>query len=308
MSLIVLIVDLPERYRQRIAERHELVVRKADEIQAEDPVCQRADVVWTNGMVGLSDAAMAALPSLALIVCQGVGYDGVDTEAAQRRGIAVAAGRGVNSSTVADHALALTLALLRRIPVYDRNVRDGHWLEVRRLDPLLTGRRVGILGFGQIGRLIARRAAGFDCEVHYHARRQVADSQACYADSPRALAAACDVLVLCCPGGPATHHIVDATVLAALGGEGVLINVARGSVVDTPALWTALHEGTIAGAALDVIEGEPGLPEGWHELDNVVFTPHTGGLSSQAFDEMVAQGLASVAALGANEPIAGRVV
>ena len=155
---------------------------------------------------------------------------------------------------------------------------------------------------------MAQRAAGFDCEIVYHSRRPVADSPHAYAASPLELARQCDALVLCCPGGPATHHLVDAEVLDALGPSGYLVNVARGSVVDTDALLAALTDDRIAGAALDVIEGEPEVADAWRALDNVIFTPHTGGLSTQAFDEMVRQGLASLDAhfTGA-DTIPGRV-
>lgn len=308
MPLIALIVDLPEAYQQRVRDQHELVRMRADEIAVDHAGCQSAQVVWTNGMVGLSDTAMACFPKLELIICQGVGYDGVDLAAASKRGIAVAAGRGVNSTTVADHAVALLLALLRDIPRYDQKVRAGEWLAVRRLSPILTGQNVGILGFGGIGQLIAQRLRGFDCTVRYHSRRPVEASDAIYVDSPVALAAASDSLLLCCPGGAATHHIIDAAVLDALGPDGVLVNIARGSVVDTDALLAALSEGRIAGAALDVIEGEPAVPEVWRDVNNVIFTPHTAGLSTVAFDEMLCQGLASVAAHSAGEkPLPGQV-
>jgi len=307
MAYIALIVDLLEPYQSRISESHEVARLRVQDISADEPACQRAQVVWTNGMVGLSDAAMACFPALELIVCQGVGYDGVDVAAANRRGITVAAGHGVNSTTVADHAMALLLALLRRIPALDASVRDGQWLDVRRLQPILTGCRVGIVGFGRIGQLIARRAEGFDCTVRYHARHAVADTGFEYVDTACALADISDVLILCCPGGPATHHMIDAQVLAALGPDGVLVNVARGSVVDSDALFAALAERQIAGAALDVLEGEPDVPQRWRELDNVIFTPHTGGLSAVAFDEMMRQALASVKAHVCGDVVPGRV-
>lgn len=236
-----------------------------------------------------------------------MGYDGVDIAAAKRRGVMVVAGQGVNSTTVADHAMALLLASLRRIPMFDASVRDGHWLDVRCVRPILTGRHVGIVGFGRIGQLIARRAAGFDCTVRYHARHALADTSYEHVDTPEALARMSDVLVLCCPGGPSTHHLIDAQVLEALGPDGVLINVARGSVVDSQALFAALAEQRIASAGLDVLEGEPEVPERWRSLDNVVFTPHTGGLSAVAFDEMVRQALASVNAYFAGDAVPGRI-
>jgi len=308
MPLILLLVPLPPAYERLLTERYEVVRLAVDELDGAHDACRRAQVVWTNGMVGLSEAAMAALPNLQIVVCQGVGYDAVDVAAASERGVAVAAGQGVNSTTVADHAMALLLSLLRRTPRYDRDVRAGKWLEVRVLDPILTHKRVGVLGFGRIGQLVAQRAAGFDCEIVYHSRRPVADSPHAYAASPLELARQCDALVLCCPGGPATHQLVDAEVLDALGPSGYLVNVARGSVVDTDALLAALTNDRIAGAALDVIEGEPEVADAWRALDNVIFTPHTGGLSTQAFDEMVRQGLASLDAhfTGA-DTIPGRV-
>jgi D-3-phosphoglycerate dehydrogenase len=152
---------------------------------------------------------------------------------------------------------------------------------------MLAGRRLGIVGLGQIGRKVARRAAGFDLETGYHSRTRDDAATSRYFDSLVELARWSDFLVVSIPGGPATHHLVDRAVLDALGPDGFLVNVARGSVVDTAALAEALRERTLGGAALDVYEGEPQAPAALIALDNVVLTPHVGGTSPQSVAAMV---------------------
>lgn len=242
-------------------------------------------VVVTNGTTGLTAQQMDALPALRLVCCYGAGYENVDLAAAQARGISVTHAPGANSATVADHALALMLACARALPVLDRAVKQGRWLGHRIARPALHGRRLGIVGMGHIGTLIARRAQGFDMEIAYHTRHahRTGPAQAYrYVETVLQLARASDYLVLACPGGAATHHLVNGAVLDALGQQGFLVNVARGSVVDTAALIDALQHRRIAGAALDVIEHEPALPPEAAQLDTLVLTPHVSGRSPQA--------------------------
>lgn len=293
MPLLLLVVPLPDRYLEWLRARYEVVALDHADIEA-GRAPAGARIVWTNGMVGLSAQAMTALAELEIVICQGVGYDAVDLETAAERGVAVANGEGVNSTTVADHALALLLAGLRRVPDYDRAVHAGEWSAIRRNEPILTGKRVGLLGLGHIGREIGRRLQGFDCDIVYHARRRVADCSYAYAESAHALAEACEILVVCCPGGPATHHLVDAALLDALGPSGYLVNIARGTVVDTDALLSALHHDRIAGAAIDVVEGEPAVSAAVLDAPRLLVTPHTGGLSWEAFDAMIELGLANL--------------
>jgi lactate dehydrogenase-like 2-hydroxyacid dehydrogenase len=188
---------------------------------------------------------------------------------------------------VADHAFALLLATVRAIPQLDRACRGGVWRDGLPMSPKLAGKRLGILGLGTIGRQIAKRGAGFDMEIGYHNRSHVQDLAYRYLESTEALAQWCDMLVVATPGGAATRHLVDARVLKALGPRGYLVNVARGSVVDTDALAQALRDGAIAGAGLDVYESEPEPPASLLGFTNVVLTPHVAGWSPESVDASV---------------------
>lgn len=247
---------------------------------------ERIDAVLTRGPLGLYAAEIAALPRLKIICVIGAGYEHVDLQAASNRSIAVTNGAGANAPTVADHAMALLLALVRSIPQADASVRRGEWL--KPMCPTLEGKRLGIVGLGAVGLAIARRAAnGFDMSVSYHNRQPRPDVPYTYRASARELAAAVDFLIVAAPGGDATHHLVDHRVLEALGPQGYLINIGRASVVDTAALVAALTEGRIAGAGLDVFDDEPRVPDALKRLSNVVLTPHIAGQSPQAAQDTV---------------------
>jgi lactate dehydrogenase-like 2-hydroxyacid dehydrogenase len=230
------------------------------------------------GRVG--EGLFARLPALEIVASFGVGYDNVDAEAAAARGIVVTNTPGVLDEEVADFAVGLLLATIRQLPQADRFLREGLWPEGPfPLSPTLRGRRIGILGLGAIGKAIARRLEGFEVAIAYHGRsRQDAIPYPWY-PTPIALAEACDTLIAILPGGAATRHIVDATVLKALGADGVFVNVARGSVVDEQALISALEDGTILAAGLDVYADEPHVPPALLALPNVVLLPHIGSAS-----------------------------
>ena len=257
----------------------------------------------TNGTTSIPAALIDALPHLGIICAQGVGYEGVDLAAARARGLVVTHGPGTNDDCVADHAMALMLAVLRDIPGNHATVRNGGWREGRTMRPTATGRRLGILGLGEIGARIARRAAAFDMAVAYHNRRPRPDVPWPYVATLLELARGSDVLVVATPGGAGTRHLVDAGVLAALGPDGFLVNVGRGSVVDTAALVRALGDGTIAGAALDVIEGEPVVPDALRALPNVVLTPHMAGRSPQSVRATIDLVLANLVAHFTGVPV-----
>lgn len=260
-----LIVALDPEARARAIREH------ASEIRA----------VLTRGSTGFTADEMAALPNLEVVSCLGVGFENVDLEAAEAKGIVVTNGPGANATSVADHAMALLLGTVRRLPASDAAVRRGSWQPV--MAPQLTGKRMGVLGMGSIGMEIAKRAAnGFGMSIGYHNRRPQAESAYTYYASPLALAANSDFLIIATPGGTSTSRLVDAAVLDALGPDGYLVNIARGSVVDTDALIHALSEGRIAGAGLDVVDGEPVVPAALLALENVVLTPHSAGRSPEA--------------------------
>ncbi|MBJ6123237.1 2-hydroxyacid dehydrogenase [Sphingomonas mollis] len=228
----------------------------------------------------IDDVLFDRLPALEIVANFGVGYDNVDARAAAALGIMVTNTPGVLDEEVADLTLGLLLATIRCIPQVERYVREGLWPSgAFPLSPTLRGRRIGILGLGAIGKAVARRLDGFGVEIAYHGRSRQADVDYDYHDTPVALATACDVLIAIVPGGAATRHLVDADVLTDLGPDGVIINVARGSVVDEAALIAALRSGTILAAGLDVFEDEPQVPEVLLTLPNVVVLPHIGSAS-----------------------------
>ncbi len=236
----------------------------------------------TSGFVGADAALIEALPKLEIISSFGVGYDAVDVEAATRRKVIVTNTPGVLNDAVADLTLGLIIAAARRIPQGDRFVREGKWL--RQGLPLaqhVTGKRLGIIGLGRIGQAIAKRAAGFDLKIAYHSRRRVEGSPFIYHGRLVDLAANSDFLVAILPGGKETYHIVNEEVMRALGPKGILVNVARGSVVDEAALVRCLQEGALGGAALDVFEEEPKVPEALLAMDNVVLQPHVGSATHE---------------------------
>lgn len=225
-------------------------------------------------------ALMDRLPKLEIIASYGVGYDHVDAKAAAERGVVVTNTPGVLDDEVADVAMALTIMAVRELAQADRFLREKQWLKGPfPLTASLRGRTMGILGLGRIGKAVARRAEAFGLEVVYHGRREQPGVAYRYFPTFAAMAEACDILMLTAPGGPDTRHIVDAAILAALGPDGVLINVARGSLVDERALIEALGRRTILAAGLDVFEHEPNPPAALLALPNAVLLPHVGSAS-----------------------------
>ncbi len=241
-----------------------------------------------SGSAAVEGKLIDALPKLEIISCFGVGYDGVDVAAARRRNIVVTNTPDVLNDCVADLAIGLLLAASRGIAHGDRYVRAGKWLAGAM--PLMTrvsGKRLGIVGMGRIGRTIAKRLAGFDMAIGYYTRRKLADVPFRHYGRLVDLARDADFLVLIVPGGKETFHMVNEEVLRALGPKGILVNVARGSVVDEQALVRCLQEGALGGAGLDVFEDEPRMPEALWTMDNVALTPH---VASATHDTRAAMG------------------
>ncbi len=232
----------------------------------------------TSGRTGVDAPLMAALPNLGAVVNFGVGYDTTDVDAAAARGVGVSNTPDVLTDCVADTAVGLMIDTLRQFSAADRYVRAGRW-PVDGNYPLtrqVSNTRVGIIGLGRIGKAIALRLNAFGCTICYHNRHQVPDSPYTYASSTVELARGVDVLVVAAAGGASTRGLVDREVLDALGADGYLINIARGTVVDQDALVSALVDGRLAGAGLDVFTDEPQVPEELFALDNVVLLPHVG--------------------------------
>lgn len=257
----------------------------------------RVRAVATNGHAGCPADVRAALPALEIIASYGVGYDAIDIPACKAAGIKVANTPDVLNDAMAEMTLGLMIALCRRIPQADRFVREGRWSAGGfPLTGELTGRRVGILGLGRIGKEIARRAQAFKMEVVYHGRSRQSDQPYPYYADLTEMAAASDWLVVIAPGGASTDGIVNRAVLEALGPEGMLVNVARGSLVDEAALVEMLGSGALGGAALDVFEDEPTVPEALWSMENVVLSPHQGSATHKtrtAMGDLVVQNLAA---------------
>ena len=247
---------------------------------------------------------IAQLPALKMISVMGVGYDGVDVEAAKARGVMVTHTPDVLNDEVADTTLGLMLCAARQLPAADRYVRAGEWLKgPMPLQRKMSGARLGLVGMGRIGKAIAQRALAFGMVISYTARSEKQGLMYRYFPNATALAAESDFLVVITPGGAATRKLINAEVLQALGPKGILVNVARGSVVDEAALITALQNGTIGGAALDVFENEPNVPQALIDMPNVVLAPHIGSATRETRQAMADLALGNLKAHFAGQPL-----
>lgn len=260
--------------------------------------------VATSARFGADAELIAALPNLKVISSFGVGLDAIDLDAARARGVAVGYTPDVLNDCVADTAFALVMDVARRFSAADRFVRRGDWLQGQfPLATKVSGKKLGILGMGRIGRVIARRASGFDMDVRYHNRKPLSDVDHVYADSLKALAEWADFLVVASAGGAETRGLVSREILEALGPTGYLINISRGTVVDEQALVDALQNGRIAGAGLDVFEDEPKVPEALFALDNVVLLPHLASNTYETRAAMAQRVEDNLAAFFAGRPL-----
>jgi D-3-phosphoglycerate dehydrogenase len=251
--------------------------------QASDPqallreVGPRVRALGTRGDLGADTALLGALPKLEIVACFGVGVDAIDLELARARGIRVTNTPDVLTDDVADMGMALLLAAARRIPAGDLFVRSGAWRNgPMPLTTAVSGKRLGILGLGRVGRALARRAAGFNLTIAYCNPQPKTDVPFHWYADVVSLAAQVDFLVICAAAGAGTRGLVDGAALEALGPEGILVNIARGMIVDEPALLSALRERRIAAAGLDVFSNEPSINPAFATLDNVVLQPHNG--------------------------------
>ncbi|MDB5543941.1 MAG: 2-hydroxyacid dehydrogenase [Hyphomicrobiales bacterium] len=287
MTELLMPVRLSDPVIQSLAARYTLhkLWEMPDEQAFLDEASPRIDVIVTAGSVLASgmtfaiDAAfMARFPALKLVANHGVGYDTIDAKWAAAHGIIVTNTPDVLTEETADTGFGLLLNTVRQFPAAERWLRGGQWAATGpfQLTATLRDKTLGILGLGRIGKAIARRGEAFGLKIAYCGRTKQDGVDYAYYASPRELAAACDILMVAAPGGADTKNLVDAQVLDALGPEGFLINIARGSLVDEPALLGALREGRIAGAGLDVFAREPHVPSEFLSLDNVVLLPHVG--------------------------------
>lgn len=264
-------VDLETRYTVHklweASDRDALIADKASLIQA----------IATRGELGASAELMQKLPNLKIVSCYGVGTDAIDLVYARANDIQVTNTPDVLNDDVADLGIGLLLATARRIPFGETLVREGNWGKVAM--PLVTrvsGKKLGIVGMGRIGQAIARRATGFDLEIGYFARSEKTELDYRYFGELLELARWAEFLIVIVPGGEGTKNLIDAAVLEALGPDGILVNVSRGSTVDETALLAALEAKQIRGAGLDVFWNEPLIDRRFAVLENVVLQPHHG--------------------------------
>ncbi|WEX79735.1 2-hydroxyacid dehydrogenase (plasmid) [Sinorhizobium numidicum] len=285
------LAELEERYQVHkiysAANREAFLAQHAPNIRA----------IATRGELGASAELMRSLPKLEIVSCYGVGTDAIDLAHAKANGIRVTNTPDVLTADVADFGVALLLAAARQIPKGDAYVRDGHWATGNMgLVTRVCGKKVGIVGMGRIGSAVAKRLAGFDCEISYFDINRRADLHYSFVPDLTELARRSEFLIVTLAGGESTRGIVDAPVLAALGANGILVNISRGSTVDESALIDALERRTIKAAALDVFASEPNIDRRFLALDNVVLQPHhaSGTVETrQAMGQLVRDNLAA---------------
>lgn len=273
---VLLAAPLPDFLRQPLQSAY-----VCHELAAAEPHLASIRAVIPLGGTVLSPALLERLPALEIVSVMGVGYDGVPIPWCRERGIRVTNTPDVLTDDVADIAVALVLMTSRRLVESNRYLHDGKWLAgAFPLAHAVRGTVAGILGLGRIGKAIAHRLEAHGMKIAYHGRKQQSVPWT-YFDNLNALAAESDFLIVACPGGPETRNMVDATILNALGPEGTLINIARGSVVDEPALIAALESGAIRTAGLDVFDDEPRVPAGLMNCGRAVLLPHVGSATHE---------------------------
>jgi lactate dehydrogenase-like 2-hydroxyacid dehydrogenase len=322
---VLSIVDLAPAVVERLRERgiDAVLVNEAGGRAAAIAGHPEARAMVTSGSQGFTAAEIGQLPVLELVSTVGAGYEGIDLDALQSRGIALTNSAGTNANAVADHAFALLMALASQIVPYHGIVSRGDWPKLNarnraegETDPAaglptkrqVAGAKLGVLGMGIIGRKIADRGAnGFGMEVAYHNRQPRNDAPYRYVGSLVDLASWADFLVCAAPGGAATRHLVNRDVLAALGPTSYVVNIGRGTVIDTDALIHALEHGGIAGAGLDVVAGEPDVPERLRVSSRVVLTPHFAGRSAESAAASQDLLVANLSAWFAGEPVRNRI-
>jgi len=320
MALIVITRPFPEEEVQPLREENEVRILDVGPDNGGDETRMIEVVADADALICLLDnpvtaRVLAAAPNLRIVAQCAVGYDNIDLEAARELQIAVTHTPGVLDDAVADHTMALLLAAARRLREADRYVRDGRFRRWEMLELLgmgLSGKTLGIIGLGRIGSAVARRALGFGMRIVYHDRKPINPTVERHAGARRVdldtLLAESDVVSIHCPLNPESQHMIDAAALARMKPLSILVNTARGSIVDEGALVAALQSGSIAAAGLDVFEDEPGVHPGLLELDNVVLAPHLGSATRQTRKAMARMCVESVEAALAGQEIPYRVV
>lgn len=284
-----------------VLELWKAVDRQACLAQAVD-----VEMIVTTAGHGCTRDVIEALPKLKVICSWGVGYDSIDLEAASSRGVTLTNTPDVLNDCVADEAWALLLACARRVAHGDRFVRANAWQNRQGQLPLgtrVSGKNLGIVGLGRIGLAIARRGLGFDMNIRYHNRQPRTDVPYQYANSLLELAQWADFLMVATVGGSDTRALISRDVLKALGPRGIVVNIARGTVIDEAAMLDLLEKGELGGAGLDVFENEPVVPDGFKGLDQVVLMPHVASATTETRTAMTDLLLANLQAYFSGMPL-----
>lgn len=316
MQTLLMTRRFPERVIEAARARFDLTLRdRTDPLSADDLRAALRDfdlVMCTLGDRFQADVfADVPTPRARLLANFGVGYNHIDAAAARAAGIGVTNTPGAVTDATADIALSLILMTARRLGEGERLLRAGQWNgwgPVQMLGRHVTGKTLGLIGFGRIGKAIARRCHyGFGMEVLFHNRSPVADPGLPARQVDMALALAADFVVVAVPGGPATHHLIDAAALAQMKRSGIFVNISRGDVVDETALIAALQAGQIAGAGLDVYEFEPQVPAALIALENVTLLPHLGTACLEVREAMGMMALDNLIACAEGRPLPNAV-
>jgi hydroxypyruvate reductase len=303
--VVLSVAHLPDFLTERLREAFDF----RDRIHELDPAAFEAIAPRVRGIVASGEARvtrelLARLPAAEIIAVFGVGYDGIDVDATRDRRVTVTNTPDVLTDDVADLAMGLVLAVSRELLPADAHLRSGRWVDgAYRLTRKVSGARIGIFGLGRIGRAIARRAEGFGMRIAYTDRSEIAGVKHTFFPTALEMAGQVDFFVVSAYGGPATRGLINAEVLNALGPDGILINIARGTVVDEPALVAALKGGRIRGAGLDVFADEPNVPHELLTMDNVVLTPHVASGTIQTRQAMADLAYANLEAHFAGKPV-----
>ncbi|WP_312939919.1 2-hydroxyacid dehydrogenase [Stutzerimonas balearica] len=301
---LLLLSPLPADLNERLAAHFNCHQRSQLDEQGTSALAPVVRGIIATGESVLTREEIARWPALEIIAVLGVGYDGIDLGAARDHGVRVTHTPGVSNEDIADLAMALLLCATRQLLPADRFVRQGRWTAGRYpLTRRVSGGRLGIVGMGRIGRAVAARAEAFGMSIAYTGRTPKTDVPYRWYNDLQALASDVDFLVVCAKGGPETDGLVNAAVLNALGPSGVLVNIARGSLIDEHALVSALRDGRLLAAGLDVFRNEPNIPAALLELPNVVLTPHVASTTEATVRAMADLLFDNLAAHFAGQPV-----
>ena len=287
---------LPQAVEQRLARDYDARFNADDRVHSSDELVELAadaDAIIPCHTEKLSAEVIARLPASVRAICSfSVGYDHIDLNAAKARGIFVTNTPEVLSDATAEIAVLLMLGAARRVYEGERQIRTDTWADwsaTYQLGIQVTGKRLGILGMGRVGQIMARRARGFDMQIHYYNRHRLAaevEQGAVYHQAVEDLLPHCDFLSIHCPATPETHHLLNAERIALLPDEAIVVNTARGAVVDDDALIAALRSGKLFAAGLDVFNNEPNIDPRYKELENTFLLPHIGSATRETRDAM----------------------